>query len=346
MKKLTSLAPALALLLALFACGKAAVAVPNAPLILGEKYLLDLDYDQAILQFEQAIVIEPKNPRPYVGQMVVWAADPGRPESPPAWPKLPGLPTLPDGARKPEDILPVIFNWYKTRDLPDFLRKLIDALLRQWPDAQWLKDELGKLNGTEQPTESTTKENPKAKPPLIKITGYSADGTQINYYVTFEYNSDGTIKRRNEYNADGTLSIYSTCEYNSDEILKRYNWYDADGTLGHYFTYEYNSDGTKKESAGYNADGTQDSYGTWEYNVDGTEKKTEQYNMDGALQGYSTYEYNSDGTLKTTNAYGADGALNSYHIREYNSDGTAKRTNIYSSDGTLSGYNTCEYGTW
>jgi len=67
MKKLLSLALALALLLAFAACG-APTAIPNPPLILGEKYLTDLDYEQALLQFDQAITIEPKNPRGYLGK--------------------------------------------------------------------------------------------------------------------------------------------------------------------------------------------------------------------------------------------------------------------------------------
>jgi len=63
MKKLLALALALALLASFAACGGPKPAPVNAPLILGEKYLLDLDYEQALLYFEQAIKIDPKNPR-------------------------------------------------------------------------------------------------------------------------------------------------------------------------------------------------------------------------------------------------------------------------------------------
>ena len=67
MKRTISLALSAIILLSLFACGTPA-AVPNPPLILGEKYLTDLDYEQALLQFDQAIAIEPKNPRGYLGK--------------------------------------------------------------------------------------------------------------------------------------------------------------------------------------------------------------------------------------------------------------------------------------
>jgi len=66
MKKLLSLILAAALLLSLAACG--APAIPNPPLVLGEKYLTDLDYELALLQFDQAIQIDPKNPRGYLGK--------------------------------------------------------------------------------------------------------------------------------------------------------------------------------------------------------------------------------------------------------------------------------------
>jgi len=69
MKKLLSLATIAALLLtALATCGKPVAPAVNPPLVLGEKYLTDLDYEAAVLQFEQAISIEPKNPRGYLGK--------------------------------------------------------------------------------------------------------------------------------------------------------------------------------------------------------------------------------------------------------------------------------------
>jgi len=55
------------LLLGLVACGTPAP-IPNPPLVLGEKYLTDLEYEQALLSFDQAIEIEPKNPRGYLGK--------------------------------------------------------------------------------------------------------------------------------------------------------------------------------------------------------------------------------------------------------------------------------------
>ncbi len=69
MKKLLSLILALVLTLTLFAsCGKTEQALTSTELLdLGEKYLLDLDYEQAIVYFNQVIEVEPRNSRAYMG---------------------------------------------------------------------------------------------------------------------------------------------------------------------------------------------------------------------------------------------------------------------------------------
>jgi len=67
LRKILTLTLTLSLPLALLSCGTP-TPIPNPPLVLGEKYLADLDYEQALLQFDQAITIEPKNPRGYLGK--------------------------------------------------------------------------------------------------------------------------------------------------------------------------------------------------------------------------------------------------------------------------------------
>ena len=374
MKKLTALLLFLPMLLALSACGKAYVPLPNPPLVLGEKYLLDLDYEQAILQFDQAIRIDPKNPRPYVDNTVAWVANPARPKDPPVWPKLPGLPDLPplDDDPQPEAILPPIFDWYKRNDLLDFLRKLIEALLRQWPDAQWLKDELEKLDRAAEKATTTdaapTKEDPKAKPPLVRMNTYW-DGVLASY-TTFEYNPDGMRKSYESRSINDDGVIRDTYEYNSDGTLKRVNFYRSDGGSG-YSTNEYNANGTRKRTDGHIEDGSTYSI-FYEYEADGkviketqtsnpgdapyNSIKTYEYNGSGLLMrtdtqfssgesSYTTYERNADGTVKRMERYHSNMA-SGYTVFEYNSDGTIKSESNYEMDGTPAAYNTYEYGTW
>jgi len=68
MKKLLSLVLVASLLLVLTACGAQPTTIPNPALVMAEKYLADLDYEQAIVQFDQAIKIEARNPRGYLGK--------------------------------------------------------------------------------------------------------------------------------------------------------------------------------------------------------------------------------------------------------------------------------------
>ena len=69
MKKLLSIILAITLTLTLFAsCGETEKALTSTELLdLGEKYLLDLDYEQAIVYFNQVIEVEPRNSRAYMG---------------------------------------------------------------------------------------------------------------------------------------------------------------------------------------------------------------------------------------------------------------------------------------
>ena len=68
MKKLISILLCCALLFGMAACkNSAAIQSVNELLSLGEKYLLDLDCEQALIQFTKVIEIEPMNPRGYTG---------------------------------------------------------------------------------------------------------------------------------------------------------------------------------------------------------------------------------------------------------------------------------------
>jgi len=68
MKKIIGMALVLAMIFLFVACGVPYTPAPNPSLVMGEKFLTDLDYEQALLQFDQAITIDPKNPRGYLGK--------------------------------------------------------------------------------------------------------------------------------------------------------------------------------------------------------------------------------------------------------------------------------------
>ncbi|MDR1465505.1 MAG: DUF6273 domain-containing protein [Oscillospiraceae bacterium] len=69
MKRALALVLSLTLFGLFSACAaKPASVIPNLALVLGEKHLLALNYDQALVQFDEAIRLDPKNPRGYLGK--------------------------------------------------------------------------------------------------------------------------------------------------------------------------------------------------------------------------------------------------------------------------------------
>jgi thiol-disulfide isomerase/thioredoxin len=76
MKKLTYVVLIVLLLLSVItSCSKQVASLTAVELLtLGEKYLLELDYEQAVVQFLNVIEIEPKNPRGYIGAAEAYIA--------------------------------------------------------------------------------------------------------------------------------------------------------------------------------------------------------------------------------------------------------------------------------
>ncbi|MCD7804361.1 MAG: tetratricopeptide repeat protein [Oscillospiraceae bacterium] len=75
MKKLASLILAILLTLTLFtSCAEPAEALTSVYLNLGEKYLTDLNYEEAIVYFNKVIEVEPKNARAYLGSAEAYVA--------------------------------------------------------------------------------------------------------------------------------------------------------------------------------------------------------------------------------------------------------------------------------
>ncbi|MDR1464019.1 MAG: hypothetical protein LBJ11_01790 [Oscillospiraceae bacterium] len=183
-KKLLASLLALALLLSLFACSPSADGplTADAWIAKGEKYLLDLDYEQAILAFDEAIKIDPKNPRAQIGPVVVWVLNPDRPAAPPVWPSdLPPLPAdspanpLDPANPDPEIILPPILKWLEDHGLLDFLQKLLERLAERWPEIPLFQTELARakelppVSGGAATTESKVPDNVFSKKDLDAI---------------------------------------------------------------------------------------------------------------------------------------------------------------------------------
>ena len=226
MKKLLSIALVVILLLTLFACGKAYVPVPNPPLALGEKYLFDLDYEQAILQFDQAIQIDPKNPRPWVGKYIVDVLNPADPDNP-VVPKYPGMPRMPDFPKLPNDPSPAVFfppiiEWCR-ENWPAFAEKLLELLKNRWPALKFEPEATTaaaeattmmarETTTTDKATSNTVNANATTKPATASKSGVTEDDIRKAIQNFNNINTMGDLCRCTPIDYEKYVSLLSAEE--------------------------------------------------------------------------------------------------------------------------------------
>lgn len=273
---------------------------------LGQRYLDELNYEQAVVCYTAYLEIDPKSVKAYLGLAEAYI-----------------------GLGQYESAINVLNEGIKqtgSEELANYLEKIqteyqvpqdIEETAGPWEetvyfdDGRWIVNEYdssGKRikqtqyspNGIiELISEFDTNEK------CIKETWYNADGTASSY-ETFEHDSKGNTVKSTGYRADGTIvRIY---EYNSYGIVKE-TWYNDDGTIHYYYIYEYDSNGNSVRLTWYNADDTIESYGIFEYDSNGNMVKSTEYNGDDTIEFYEIFEYDSDGNQVNSTRYNADGTL-------------------------------------
>jgi len=298
----------LAMLLALSACG-GHTPLPNPPLVLGEKYLFDLDYEQAVVQFDQAIKIDPKNPRPWVGKLIVDVLSPADPDNP-SVPKYPDMPRLPDFPDIPDDPTPRVFfppiiEWYRQHGWTDLADKLLGLLERVFPGEEW-----GEVDSTPVIATTATTAAPQPEKNPIRITSYDPNG-ELQRYEINEYDEKGNLIRgENHYPNGDVISVVGENSYDSGGLLiQRKFLYSNDNVFTS--TYEYNAQGQKIRSESHSSYGDS-SVTTYEYSAQG--QLIRQNNGDSS---YYIYEYDTSGLRVRANLYNETGELGAYTLYEY-----------------------------
>ncbi|MDR1464449.1 MAG: hypothetical protein LBJ11_04010 [Oscillospiraceae bacterium] len=353
-----TLAPllALALLLSLFACSRAAVLKPNPPLVLGDKYLNELDYEQALLQFDEAIQIDPKNPRGYLGKADALLHLDRQDEAAAALgagAKATRAETREalSAARAAAETSPVdgyvgLAEAYEKLSLRNIALALLRRVCEELPEESRLKAALERLLTAPEPTGAPAKtkagkgttEAPKKKWLLEREDSYNADGSLISYY-TFQYDENGNRTRYECYYSSG-LSFYETIQYDANGKQARYDQYFSDGSHS-YGTYQYDANGNQARSDFYSSDGSH-TYRTYQYDANGNQTRSDFYSSDGSLDFYYTYQYDADGKQTGSDTYYSDGR-HSYTTYQYDANGNCIRRDRYDADGKLTGYFLCTY---
>ena len=87
-------------------------------------------------------------------------------------------------------------------------------------------------------------------------TIYNGTGDEITGYVDVEADVEGKELKSTYYNADGSIGNIEVSEYNEAGNLIRQEYYDADNSLYGRYIYTYDKNGNCLQAQRYDADGT------------------------------------------------------------------------------------------
>ncbi len=173
---------------------------------------------------------------------------------------------------------------------------------------------------------------------------YDADGS-LFYYLLYQYGEQG-VGWTSLFWADGSLIDEGKCLYNEkgDPIVSYSLGYDFEGRPHlEKIENEYDSKGNMISYKFYDGNGILSDHVEFEYDSEGNEIAMRSYNGDGTLYDYSEYEYDSKGNEIGWNYYDGDGILRDYSESEYNIDGNLIVERYYDGHGISKGYDEYEY---
>jgi len=262
-------------------------------LSLGEKYLLELDYEQAIVYFSRVIEIEPRNARAYVGRgtaYVLWN----------------------------EQLTPAMADFERAIEIDegyaDAYLGLIDIYIR-------MNDFDKALEIAELGFERTGSDAIRAK--IDELTGgdvrdssnqvrmrrtFSPDGVLLHYMIS-DYTAAGRFSGWTLYNADGTVSTRGELIFDEHGREVRRNIYGPDWALGNYDMVTYNDDGTEAELLRYDANDSLVGIIRFEYDSRGVQTGYRSYDGSNVLEGYWVFEFDENGRKVRELHYNPDGTL-------------------------------------
>ena len=333
---------------------------------LGEKYFNEMDYENSILAYENAISIDPKSPEAYLGIVNVYIQT-GNKENAEKWAKegydatgdsrlAEILESLQEPEEAPRDLLAEGNEALDNMDL-ELAIKLFDELLKI--DPQNIEAYLGIVEAylrsgdydkarewAEIGYEKTGDERIKEKIDMIdsgnisdsegrqlKMTCYDGEGN-VKYFHEYIYEADGNMTTIISYDKDGNETSRVEGMYHNENEDVSYAYYTESGEVFKRVCV-YGENGIEK-SYSYNIDGTLDDYSLYEY--EGDKEIETRYSGDDTPD----YRYVTEGNKFSQYYYdGSTWQLTGYQI--YNENETL----FYDSLGNLEGrmvYGTDENG--
>jgi len=307
-KRFTAILCAIVLVITSVAgCGQTS-AIQAAELIsLGEKFLLEPDYEQAIVSFLQAIALDPMNPRGQTGASDAYA---GRGKQ------------MIQSAETDEALDAAMADF-------EAALALEEANAEAW---------LGLADGH-------IRKGEYAKAKECAETGLAATGdTRLADMIVSIgegniFDSSGNRRRTSVYDSAGALLYYHDFNYKANR-QSSVRAFDAGGGLLSQINITYNAQNAPLQGYRTDFDGYIDK-AEYTYDAEGRIIRIN-YHYRGAPADYTITEYGSNGDQYTEKTYSAQNELQTHSVIDMGQYGRL-RENIYALDGTLLAQHVNEY---
>ena len=147
-----------------------------------------------------------------------------------------------------------------------------------------------------------------------------------------EYDMEGNLLSCKGYDSSGKLMSEEEYDGTGRHLAKQY---DDSGNLTAYQEYENNAEGKVVSCKWYDGSGNLVSYYENEWDAEGKEISCKWYDGSGNLTSYSENEYDAAGRRSGYKTYDGFGNLQSYHEDEYDAEGRHIGEKDYDSSGNL-----------
>ena len=328
MKKLCGVLGILMLLALAAACGKSTTEKWQEQYDLGQQYLLEENYEGAIVAFTEAIEIDPNQADAYIGR---------------------GNAYILSGETE-EHLAQALADYQQVLELDETNAQaylgIADIYIRQGEyDAalEILKEGQEKTGGNEEIVEKIAEIESgiyrDSASNIRRQNGYDETGA-LQWYHEFTYNSDGTQASVTSYDDAGNQTGHVDLKYREDgQALVSYYYGSRTPVVG-CIEYEYDDKGYAVKEIWYDNTDTQEilAVDLNQYDSEGNCIRCDRYSKNGDLEMTFVSEYDDNGHLMKRSDYDEDGTLLDYLVFEYDENGDESRYSVYDADGQLIWY--------
>ena len=307
--------------LLLAACGKKAKTWQEL-YDLGEKYLLEENYEEAIVAFTAAIELEPRRAGAYIGRGNAYVLS-GETEEHLAQALTDYQYVLELDEANAEAYLGIADVYIRQGDY-DAALDILNEGLEKTGENEEISEKIAEIESG-----NITDSSGNAR----RMSSYDPSGT-LMWYHEYTYDGDGRKSSVTSHDASGNQTGHVDLSYNDEGLpLVSYIFFE-DGAVGKY-VFERDDSGNAVKKEAYEADGSLSSYSINQYDTDGNLVYLENYDSNKKLYGIEEYEYNENGQQVKRTIYDRDGAMGWYDTYEYDSNGNMIQLNSYDSSDQL-----------